>query len=94
MPLGLEQHYKINLYSLCRYLYLNFIVLFQTTEAFQLMTKFEFIKGVKLELWEKYVKILHSFHKEIDNTRKIYTRQCKDPPLARNVPPVRIVTIV
>ncbi|XP_039266995.2 dynein axonemal heavy chain 8-like [Styela clava] len=59
-----------------------------TVESFRLISKFELIKGVEIELWEKYFKTLQQFMKELENTKKIYAKQCKDPPLSRNAPPL------
>lgn len=37
---------------------------------------------------EKYQKIFHNYGHDIETVCKIYTRHKKDPPLARNLPPI------
>ncbi|XP_076801600.1 dynein axonemal heavy chain 8-like [Clavelina lepadiformis] len=59
-----------------------------TIQALHILSKFETIKGVDLELWEKYMKTLLQYGKEVENTKRIYQKQKEDPPIPRNMPPI------
>jgi hypothetical protein len=55
-----------------------------------LLAKFEKIKALNLDLQEKYDKCFAVFTKELDEVRKIYTRDKAEPPIPRNLPPISV----
>uniref|UniRef100_H2ZG63 Uncharacterized protein n=1 Tax=Ciona savignyi TaxID=51511 RepID=H2ZG63_CIOSA len=58
------------------------------SQAVATLEKFGQIKGIELDLWEKYMKILLQFGKEVEVMKKVYQKQKEDPPIARNMPPI------
>ena len=62
--------------------------LLQTDKCLQLLNMFEHISGPKLDLRDKYMVVLHSYGRDLESVRKLYQRQCKEPNIARNLPPI------
>jgi len=60
----------------------------QPCQAVATLEKFEQIKGIELDLWDKYMKALLQFGKEVEIAKKLYEKHKEDPPIPRNMPPV------
>ena len=65
-----------------------FDLVLQAERALALLTKFERIGNNKLDLTEKYMRVLASYSRDLDNVRKIYQKNKAEPPIARNLPPI------
>nr|XP_018669928.1 dynein heavy chain 5, axonemal-like isoform X1 [Ciona intestinalis]XP_026692815.1 dynein heavy chain 5, axonemal-like isoform X1 [Ciona intestinalis] len=57
-------------------------------QAVSTLEKFAEIKGIELDLWDKYMRVLLLFGKEVEVMKKTYQKQKEDPPIARNMPPI------
>ena len=56
--------------------------------ALDLLAKFEKIKHVGLDLTDKYELVLRTFGKELDEVRKVYSAEKREPSIGRNLPPL------
>ncbi|XP_078614020.1 dynein axonemal heavy chain 5-like isoform X3 [Branchiostoma floridae x Branchiostoma japonicum] len=59
-----------------------------TEKALELLEKFEKIRGAKLDLEEKYMRVLGWFGRDLENIRKAYQKFKDNPSIPRNLPPV------
>ncbi|XP_078695417.1 dynein axonemal heavy chain 5-like [Branchiostoma floridae x Branchiostoma belcheri] len=59
-----------------------------TEKALELLEKFEKIRGAKLDLEEKYMRVLGWFGRDLENIRKAYQKFKDNPAIPRNLPPV------
>ncbi|XP_066267666.1 dynein axonemal heavy chain 5-like [Branchiostoma lanceolatum] len=59
-----------------------------TEKALELLEKFEMIRGAKLDLEEKYMRVLGWFGRDLENIRKAYQKFKDNPSIPRNLPPV------
>ncbi|XP_064627182.1 dynein axonemal heavy chain 5-like isoform X2 [Lineus longissimus] len=59
-----------------------------TEKALALLAKFERIGGAKLDMNEKFNKILLNYGKDLEMVRKLYQKHKADPPIPRNLPPI------
>lgn len=74
--------------SACRDFKVEFRFRSQVEKQLALVSKFETIKGCKLDYHEKYSRILANYGKQLDNVRRLYQKHKNDPPTPRNMPPV------
>ncbi|EMP33916.1 Dynein heavy chain 8, axonemal [Chelonia mydas] len=61
-----------------------------TEQMLGLLMKFEHIGKDHIDLTEKYIIILQRYSRDLDLVRKLYQKQKENPPMPRNVPPVRM----
>lgn len=66
----------------------NHFYLLQTEKALELLGKFERIEGAKLNIAEKYNKLMANYGRDLEAVRKLYQKLKNEPPTARNLPPV------
>ncbi|XP_054020248.1 dynein axonemal heavy chain 5 [Dryobates pubescens] len=60
----------------------------KTERALSMLKKFERLQIPNLGIDEKYQKLLKNYGHDIEMVCKIYSKQKRDPPLARNLPPI------
>ena len=53
-----------------------------------LLSKFEQLEGIELDLQEKYQRVLAQFARDLENVKKIYQKNRLQPPSSRNLPPI------
>ncbi|RMC15911.1 hypothetical protein DUI87_08116 [Hirundo rustica rustica] len=70
------------------FLDITFENILNTERALSTLQKFERLQIPNLGIDEKYQKIFQNYGHDIETICKIYTRHKKDPPLARNLPPI------
>ncbi len=61
-----------------------------SARSLELLEKFEKIKGLGLNLAEKYERCLAVFDTELENLRKMFNRDNMEPPIPRNQPPYSV----
>lgn len=59
-----------------------------TQQALRLLRKFETLSLPNLGIKDKYQRILSHYSADIDCVSRHYQRDCKDPPVARDLPPI------
>uniref|UniRef100_H0ZAY7 AAA+ ATPase domain-containing protein n=1 Tax=Taeniopygia guttata TaxID=59729 RepID=H0ZAY7_TAEGU len=75
--------------QLRRFIDITFESILNTERALSMLQKFESrLQIPNLGIDEKYQKIFQNYGHDIETVCKIYTRHKKDPPLARNMPPI------
>lgn len=52
--------------------------------------KFEQIGDNNIDLNEKYTIVLHRYSKDLEFIEKLYQKEKENPPIPRNIPPVRM----
>lgn len=56
----------------------------------RLLMKLEQIGENQIDLNEKYTIVLQQYSQDIDFVQKLYQEQKENPPIPRNIPPVRM----
>lgn len=54
-----------------------------------LLIQFEQLGKDHIDLNEKYITVLQRYSRDLDLVRKLYQKQKENPPILRNIPPVR-----
>lgn len=54
------------------------------------LMKFEQIGDNNIDLNEKYTIVLHRYSKDLEFIEKLYQKEKENPPIPRNIPPVRM----
>ncbi|KAL2307869.1 hypothetical protein Nmel_000857, partial [Mimus melanotis] len=67
---------------------ITFESILNTERALSMLQKFERLQIPNLGIDEKYQKTFQNYGHDIETVCKTYTRHKKDPPLARNLPPI------
>lgn len=65
----------------------SFDAIKNTERALAMLRRYEKLQIPNIGLTEKYTRILQQYSKDLDTVAKIYQRNCKEPPLPRNLPP-------
>jgi len=55
-----------------------------------LLMKLEQIGDNQIDLSEKYTIVLQQYSRDLDFVQNLYQKQKENPPIPRNIPPVRV----
>lgn len=55
-----------------------------------LLMKLEQIGDNQIDLSEKYTIVLQQYSRDLDFVQNLYQKQKENPPIPRNIPPVRM----